>query len=225
MNKLTKKRINSFIVAMLYTTGLIMGAQSYSAIAKPMESVEEVTVKNAIHEIDIFEEASEIDEPVIEEVEEVTEAVVEEIEEEPEVFYFNVPLERELQDHIFALCDERGIDPAIIITMIYLESRFTPDAVGDSGNSLGLMQIQPRWHQARMEALGCTDLLDPYQNVAVGIDLLGDLMDSSGSIEWASMAYNGGAAYANRYAERGEISDYVRMVIGNVDKLYKGETL
>lgn len=135
------------------------------------------------------------------------------IEEDPPVQYFDVPLDESLQDHIFELCEARGIDPAVIISVIGKESHYNASALGDHGNSLGLMQIQPRWHRARMEKLGCNDLLDPYQNVTVGIDLLGDLLQSGGSIEWALMAYNGGSSYANRKAAQGEISDYAKTVL------------
>lgn len=135
------------------------------------------------------------------------------IEEDPPVQYFDVPLDESLQDHIFELCEARGIDPAIVIAMIGKESRYNPQTVGDHGNSYGLMQIQPRWHRARMEKLGCDNLLDPYQNVTVGIDLLGVLMSTGKSIEWALMAYNGGSSYANRKAAQGAISSYAQTVL------------
>lgn len=127
--------------------------------------------------------------------------------------YYDVPLNEELQAHIFKLCDERGIDPRIIIGMIETESRYTSSAVGDSGNSLGLMQIQPRFHYGRMEEFGCYNLLNPFENVTVGIDIFADLYESSGSIEWSLMAYNGGPAYANRLFESGTLSNYVYSVL------------
>ena len=37
------------------------------------------------------------------------------------VTYYDVPLNHELQDYIFTLCEGRGIDPAIIIAMIEKE--------------------------------------------------------------------------------------------------------
>lgn len=135
------------------------------------------------------------------------------VEEEPSVQYFDVPLSHDLQDYIFLLCRERGIDPGIIIAMIYKESTYRPSLVGDHGRSFGLMQIQPRWHKGRMAELGCSDLLDPYQNVTVGIDLFGDLLEAGDSVEWALMAYNGGSSYANRKSSRGEVSTYVKTVL------------
>lgn len=136
-----------------------------------------------------------------------------------EGIYFDVPLESGLQAYIVELCDARGIDPAIVIAMIYRESGFNAGAIGDSGNSLGLMQIQPRWNGARMDELGCPDLLDPYQNVAVGIDCFADYVDQSGSIEWSLMAYNGGPSYASNLWNSGRISGYASAVLSYADSI------
>lgn len=138
---------------------------------------------------------------------------------EPDVEYYNVPLSEDLQDYIFELCGDYGIDPAIIIGMINQESRFTADAIGDSGNSLGLMQIQPQWNYDRMNRLGCPDLLDPYQNVTVGIDILAYYLNQSGSIEYSLMAYNGGPTYASNMWNSGQISSYASSIINYANNL------
>ena len=129
------------------------------------------------------------------------------------VAYYDVPLSEELQDHIIKQCEERGVDPAIIFGMISRESNFNPDAIGDGGNSLGLMQIQPQWHYRRMEEYNCPDLMDPFQNVTVGIDILADWLDGGVSIEHALMGYNGGSAYAEEMLSEGRVSDYAKYVI------------
>lgn len=119
---------------------------------------------------------------------------------EPPVVLYDVPLTEELQLHIIQESEAHGIDPAVIIAMAWRESRYKATAKGDSGKSLGLLQIQPKWHKARMERLDCPDLLDPFQNVTVGVDILADLLDKyDGNISKALMAYNAGAAGANRY--------------------------
>ena len=127
--------------------------------------------------------------------------------------YFNVPLDYELQDHIFRLCEDYGVDPSIIIAMIWKESTFRVETVGDGGDSLGLMQIQPKWHQERMDRLGVLYLANPYQNVMVGIDYFAELMANGRGLEWSLMAYNGGYGYANRKVANGEVSYYARKVI------------
>ena len=170
----------------------------------------------------IPEESIETSEPEISEVSidisEVSEESLEEIVEEPPVYehmavYYDVPLSKDLQDHIILLCREYSIEPAIVFAMIDLESNFNPKEVGDGGDSKGLMQVQSKWHQKRMDKLGVTDLFDPYQNVKVGIDYLGEMNEKGKSIEWVLMAYNGGPRYANRKTKEGIVTKYAERVI------------
>lgn len=132
-----------------------------------------------------------------------------------------VPLEEDLQKHIADLCEEYHIIPELVLAVIEQESQFNPEEIGDSGNSLGLMQIQPRWHSERMQRLGCDDLLDPYQNVIVGVDILAEKL-AKGSTEWALMAYNGGNQYADALQARGEVSEYAKAVIMLAEELKGG---
>ena len=141
---------------------------------------------------------------------------------EPEILYFDVPLSKDLQDYIFELCETNSIDPALVVAMIRAESTYNPNTIGDGGDSLGLMQIQPKWHQWRMDKLNCPDLMDPYQNVTVAIDILTGYYETGKSEEWILMAYNGGATYANRKASNGEVSDYAIRVLKYRDELYRG---
>lgn len=124
---------------------------------------------------------------------------------------YDVPLSADLQEHIKGLCDDYGVDMPLVLAIIGQESNYKPDAAGDNGNSLGLMQIQPRWHQGRMDDLGVTDLLEPYQNVTVGIDLLADLIDKGGT-SWAIMAYNAGTETADYHTAIGTITEYAAEV-------------
>lgn len=133
--------------------------------------------------------------------------------------YFDVPLDHALQDHIFAVSEEYGIDPALVIAVIQKESNFHADSIGDSGNSLGLMQIQPKWHQARMDKLNCPDLLNPYHNVSVGINYLADLFGRGKSVEWVLMAYNSGPSNANKNEAQGIVSSYAKAVLNNINNL------
>lgn len=134
--------------------------------------------------------------------------------------YFDIPLSHDIQSYIFSLCADYGIDASLIISVIERESKYNAKAVGDNGNSLGLMQIQPRWCKERMRRLSCTDLLDPYQNVLIGIDILSEYLDRGKSIEWALMAYNGGPSYADRKISQGEISKYAEEILKHKEELY-----
>lgn len=129
---------------------------------------------------------------------------------EPEVRLYDVPLSEDLQLYIIGLCEEKHIDPAVIMAMIWRESSYNPSAIGDSGDSLGLMQIQPKWNMALMQELGCLDLLDPYQNVTVGIEVLSEKLELYGDMAMALVGYNSGwfngivTNYANDVLEKAE---------------------
>ena len=125
---------------------------------------------------------------------------------------YNVPLDTELQTYIAETCDRYGVDMPLVLAIIGQESNYNAHAVGDSGNSLGLMQIQARWHQGRMDRLGMDDLLDPHQNVTVGIDLLAELIEHGGE-KWAVTAYNAGSVAADNYMAIGVTTDYAAGVM------------
>lgn len=117
----------------------------------------------------------------------------EELPEQKTVVLYDVPLAADLQIHIIETCEEHHIDPAIVMAMAYRESGFNAEAIGDGGDSYGLLQIQPRWHYGRMERLGCTDLIDPFQNVTVAVDYLAEQLDRyDGDMAKALVAYNQG---------------------------------
>ena len=96
-----------------------------------------------------------------------------------------------------------GVDPAIVKAIIQEESNGNPNAVGDGGESIGLMQIQPRWHQTKMEELGIVNLYDPQENVILGCSILSDLYDKYGNYEDALSVYDSGNVHdGKQYAER-----------------------
>lgn len=175
---------------------------------RPLETVEMTAVDTGLDEMKGVETM---------EFEMETEKEVEIEEEKPR--FFDVPLDEGLQTYIFELSEDIGIDPAIVIAIIEKESNYDASAVGDHGRSLGLMQIQLRWHTARMAELGCDDLLDARQNVCVGIDILADLLEEGEPIEWVLMAYNGGQVYANRLASEGRVSEYASEVLKMAEEL------
>ena len=133
---------------------------------------------------------------------------------------FDVPLDAELQLYIMDLCEEANISAALVIAMIERESYFDASAVGDGGDSLGIMQIQPKWHQWRMDELGGGDWFNAYDNIAVGVHILKGLFDRYGDdVYMVLMAYNGGASYAERMAAKGITSDYALKVDARASEL------
>ena len=163
------------------------------------------------HEPPTFATAQETTEYITEptQAETIATGVTEPTEEatESNVALYDVPLDEALQLHIISEAVEHDIDPAIIIAMAYKESTYRADAIGDNGNSYGLLQIQKKWHKKRMEKLGCTDLLDPYQNVTVGVDYLAEQINRyGGDVAKGLTAYNKG-----HYA--GKVTNYAKTIM------------
>ena len=143
----------------------------------------------------------------------MTEPTQEETENtEPTVALYDVPLDENLQTHIIETAETYGIDPSIIMAMAYKESTYRTDVIGDGGNSYGLLQIQPKWHYKRMQKLGCTDLLDPYQNVMVGIDYLAEQIDRYDDLAKGLTAYNRG-----HYP--GKVTNYAKTVMALAEEM------
>ena len=117
-----------------------------------------------------------------------------------ETGYFRayVPLDGETQAFLRSACEESGITYELALAVIRQETDFR-NIVGDNGDSIGYMQIQPRWHEERMERLGVTDLSEPYSNFRVGCDFLAELLEKY-TLEEALTAYNSGKAGQSEYA-------------------------
>ena len=114
-------------------------------------------------------------------------------------FRYDVPLDVETQAFLRAACDESGVPYELALAVIRKESTFQ-NIIGDSGDSVGYMQIQPRWHKERMERLGATDLRDPFSNFRVGCDYLAELLERY-PLEDALTAYNSGSPGNSDYAK------------------------
>lgn len=158
-------------------------------------------------------------------IEEPAEPVAFVLDELPEPETWDVPLEKDLQLFIASLCEEVSIEPELVLAMIEKESQWNPEAVGDGGRSFGLMQVQRWCHKDRMNRLGCDDLLDPYQNVLVGIDILAEKMAKYDTIGEALTAYNAGdsGAYEHYFSKGIYANDYAKQVLARAEELKAGE--
>ena len=142
---------------------------------------------------------------------------------EPTYNLCDISLDAELQIWLIDYCKDIHINPYMIMAMCERESQYNANAVGDNGRSLGIMQIQPKWHKWRMDKLGCDNLLDAKQNIIVGIDILLELYSKNEDVAWVLMAYNGGEAYADRNYSAGNISEYARYIITRTEEMESDE--
>ena len=120
-----------------------------------------------------------------------------------------VDLDAETQWAIYEACEYDSGLFCLVMAIAEHESEFKPDLQGDNGQSLGMMQINTRWHTDRMEALGVTDLTDPVQCATVAIDYLLELEDIMGAgpdDHALYLAYNMGPSGAKRAIRAGTSS-------------------
>ena len=136
-------------------------------------------------------------------------------------YYLNVPLDEDLQDYIYALCNKYGIvdNYTLVYALIEHESAFDSTAISKT-DDYGLMQINICNHEYLREELGIVDFLDPYDNVHGGIYLLSTLLhkyDASAAL----MAYNMGEDRANKLWRRGVYTSTYAMRILDLEEKYK----
>jgi soluble lytic murein transglycosylase-like protein len=111
---------------------------------------------------------------------------------------------------------EVGLDPLLVLAVISVESRFNPIAESVMG-AKGLMQIIPKYHQAKLvEEGGEAALLDPESNIRVGTQILQEYVYRTGTLEAGLQYYNGAfsdgsALYAQKVlAERARLLGVVQ---------------
>ena len=133
----------------------------------------------------------------------------------------DVPLESETQWAIFEQCGQDTDLFCAVMAIATVESGFDPQMVGDGGDSIGMMQINTRWHTGRMEALGVTDLTDPVQCAVVAIDYLLELEEITEAEPGDHRLYVGYNAGPSR-AKRTSSTAYSEMVM-EIYQEYIGE--
>lgn len=109
-----------------------------------------------------------------------------------------------------------GVDPDLVIAVVWIESRYCPDAVSPKG-AVGLGQIMP----ATAAGLGI-DPADPASNLWGTSKYLRDKYLEWGDWELALAAYNAGSGAVRKYGgipPYEETQNYVRNVIYVYDYL------
>lgn len=87
-----------------------------------------------------------------------------------------------------------GLDPMLLVAVMAIESGFNPIAESPMG-AQGLMQVIPRFHQDKLEAVsGSSSLLDPVVNIQVGAMVLKEYIRRTGSLEAGLQQYAGAAS-------------------------------
>jgi len=128
------------------------------------------------------------------------------LREEPDFFLrARYPLEYE---HIIrGHASNHDLDPALVAAVVYVESRFDPNARSGAG-AIGLMQLLPDTAKGIALRTGgdgfvVADLRDPEINIRYGTWYLDHLRERYGDLKLALAAYHAGPGSVDHWREEG----------------------
>lgn len=87
---------------------------------------------------------------------------------------------------------ENRVDPILIAAIVEKESTYKLRAVSPSGKHHGLMQVNTRIHRKKISAVG--GFKTPQQQIEVGVAILKEYAEETGSLKAAMKKYSGGSA-------------------------------
>lgn len=115
----------------------------------------------------------------------------------------------EYEEEVKRYCELYSVEPALVYSVIKVESNFDPGAHSEV-DAIGLMQIIEdsfdwvAWRLDR-EDLVFEDMYTPEYSIMFGTYMLGYLYDRYGSVELTAAAYHSGMTTVDGWIERGEV--------------------
>lgn len=120
----------------------------------------------------------------------------------------------DLEDIIKRAAEKHDVEPALIKSLIKVESNFNPSSTSPKG-AMGLMQLMP----ATAKDLGVTNAYDPVENVLAGTQYLKMLLERyDGNIDKALAAYNWGMGNIDKRPEK--MPEETRNYVEKVNRYY-----
>lgn len=137
-----------------------------------------------------------------------------------------VKAETDIFLYIDEVCEQYNVSSSLVIAMAESESSLhypEADNLGKAskaknGTCTGLLQVSSKWHKARMEKLGATDLTDPYDNILVAVDYLAELFEELEDDALVLETYNGDSRIWKTY-EYGWMSEYATTILERAAEL------
>lgn len=128
------------------------------------------------------------------------------VESEPD-WYLRTQYPLEYAHIVRGHARNHGLDPALLAAVVYVESRFDPNARSEAG-AVGLMQLLPATAKGIAQRTGGTrfvvaDLRDPEINVRYGSWYLDHLRELYGETRLALAAYHAGQGNVERWQREG----------------------
>ena len=143
------------------------------------------------------------------------------VREEPD-FYLRARYPLEYEHMIRVHAGNHDLDPALLAAVVYVESRFDPNATSAAG-AIGLMQLLPDTAKGIALRTGgdrfvVADLRNPEINIRYGSWYLAHLLEQYEDMSVALAAYHAGPGNVDHWREEGlgipfsETRDYVSEV-------------
>lgn len=117
-----------------------------------------------------------------------------------------------------------NIDPTLVTAIIATESNFRYNVVSNKG-AIGMMQLLPSTAfyisgKNHIDFSNKNQLFDPEMNIRLGVSYLAYLIEKTGSVEHAIIAYNYGPVNLKRALNNNKAlpQKYMRTVMKNYDK-------
>lgn len=151
----------------------------------------------------------------------IEESVVE-VEVELKMPEYNIPLEKQIREYIWDLCMKKELSYEMVLSLIYVESKFKYDAVSHTSD-VGLFQLNPINYEWLPELAGIENFspYDVYDNILCGVTLLEYLrndLKSKGYCEedmypYLLLSFHMGQTGANNYIKKyGLQSEYISKI-------------
>lgn len=121
---------------------------------------------------------------------------------------YDPDIPKEVQEAAEYYGKKYSISPEFLEAVAWKESKYNPDAVNASGTCIGLMQVNPKWHKARMEKLNVEDLTDLDGCMEVAADYLYELFEKYEDPATVLMVYNGDSSW-----KQGNVSKYAKGIL------------
>lgn len=147
---------------------------------------------------------------------------VDELKDEDGFVYYDIPLELDIQRHIFDECQLHEVPYELAMAVMYVETGGTYKTdLRSRTNDNGLFQINDV-HKQWLKESGINDLYNPYQNSSAGIWILKDALSKGDNIHTSLMVYNMGHGGARKLWKKGIYSSkYSRKVVETMDLLFQ----
>ena len=151
-------------------------------------------------------------------------------------FYLQARYPLEYEHIIRTHAKNHDLDPALVAAVVYVESRFDPNAESEAG-AIGLMQLLPDTAEGIALRTGgsefvVADLRDPDINVRYGTWYLDHLLERYGDTTLALAAYHAGQGNVDEWQRTGagiafpetrEYVDHVRELERLYARVYRDE--